>query len=149
MPDRLVRRLNGPRGSVLLAAAWVCALHGLAYTPLTGGPITPPLALDVLSRFVPLVVYGCLWFAAGALAAIGAFTDRRGAQRDHPDAWGYGVAAAMFSAWGMAYLGGWLIAVARGDESRAWITSGLYIAVAVIVAASARMTNPTNRKVRP
>lgn len=149
MPDRIVRRLNGPRGSVLLAAGWVCALHGVAYTPITGGPAEVPLALEVLSRAVPLVVYGFLWFAAALLALLGAFRSRGGRQRDHADAWGFGAAAGMFLAWGLAYLSGWVIAVMDGQVSRTWITGGLYLAVAVIVAAAARMTNPTGRRARP
>lgn len=148
MPDRILRGLNGPRGSVLLAAALVCILHGIAYTPLTDGPVDTPLALEVLSEFIPLEVYGIAWFVAGTFAIVGAFRDRRGRQRDHADAWGFGAVTGMFIAWGLTYVSGWIIATTDGQPSRSWITGGLYIAVAVIVAASARMTNPTGRQVR-
>lgn len=148
MPDRIVHRLNGPRGSVLLAAAWVCALHGAAYTPITRGPVELPLGLEALSEVVPLVAYGALWLVAALLATAGAFRTRSGRQRDHADAWGFGAAAGLFAAWGIAYIGGWLVALGNGIPSRSWITGGLYVAVAVIVAASARMTNPSGKKVR-
>lgn len=150
MPDRIIRGINGPRGSVLLAAAWVCALHGAAYTPLTEGPIELPVGLAALSEVVPLVAYGVLWSIAACITILGAFRSRAGAQRDHADAWGFGAAAGMFAVWGFAYIGGWIVSVTDGIPSRSWITGGLYIAVAVIVAASARMTNPspTNVKVR-
>lgn len=142
MPDRIVRRLNGPRGSALLAVAWACLLHGVAYTPLTAEPLILPLGLELLSGIVPLVVYGALWCAAGILALVGAFRTRRGRQRDHADAWGHGAAVGMFLVWGVAYLSGWVFAAADGEHSRAWITGGMYVAVAVIVASSARTTNP-------
>lgn len=148
MPDRIVRRINGPRGSVLIAAAWVCGLHGVAYTPLTTGPIELPLGLESLSQVVPLVAYGALWFVAALLTFAGAFRARDGRQRDFADAWGFGAATGMFMAWGIAYLGGWVVAYLDGVPSRSWITGGLYIALAVIVAASARMTNPTERRTR-
>lgn len=148
MPDRVLRGLNGPRGSTLLAAAWLCALHGIAYTPLSSGPLMLPRGLEAVSEFVPLVAYGVLWFIAAALAVFGAFRARSGRQRDHADAWGFGAVASMFAGWGVAYLGGWVAAVADGEPSRSWITGGLYIALAVIVAASARMTNPEPRPVR-
>lgn len=149
MPDRIIRGINGPRGSVLLAAAWVCALHGIAYTPLTSGPIELPVGLAALSEVLPLVAYGVLWSIAACITILGAFRSRAGAQRDHADAWGFGAATGMFLAWGLAYVSGWIIATMDGIPSRSWVTGGLYIAVAVIVAASARMTNPTARQVRP
>lgn len=147
MPDRIIRRLNGPRGSALLAAAWVCAFHGVAYTPLTDGPRDAPLALALLGELVPLSVYGMAWFAAATVALFGAFRTRSGAQRDHLDAWGHGAVVAMFVMWGATYAAGFVIALHRDEPSRAWITAALYLGIAVIVAAGARMTNPTGRKV--
>lgn len=142
MPDRVVSIINGPRGSVLLAMSWLCALHGVAYTPLSEGPIEVPLGLQSLGEVVPLEVYGFLWFIAAVLAFLGAFRSRLGRQRDHADAWGFGVAAGLFAAWGTAYIGGWAVAVSDGIPSRSWITGGLYLCLAVIATAAARMTNP-------
>lgn len=147
MPDRIIRGINGPRGSVLVAAAWVCVLHGIAYTPLTNGPVDTPLALQVLAEFIPLEVYGLAWLLAGTVALVGAFRSRAGLQRDHADAWGFGLVFGMFLAWSIAYASGWIIALVRGEPSRAWITAGLYVGVALIVLAVTRMTNPTARRV--
>lgn len=147
MPDRIVGFINGPRGSVLLAIAWVCALHGVAYTPITDGPIEIPLGLQALSIVIPLEVYGVLWFVAAALALAGAIRTRTGGQHDHADAWGFGVSAGMFAAWGFSYVSGWILAVSEGIPSRSWITGCLYLCLAVIATAAARMSNP--RGTRP
>ena len=147
MPDRILRGLNGPRGTALLAAAWVCVFHGVAYTPLTAGPQDVPLALELLAGMVPLEVYGAAWFTAGIVALLGAFRTRTGKQRDNLDAWGHSLVVAMFITWGGTYLAGWVIAEYRGDPSRSWITAALYVGIACIVGAGARMTNPTGRKV--
>lgn len=142
MPDRVIGIINGPRGSVLLAVAWVCALHGVAYTPLTDGPITIPIGLQALSEVIPLEVYGVLWFVTAILTVIGAFRGKNGRQRDHADAWGYGLSAGMFAAWGFSYVAGWTVALSNGAPSRAWVTGCIYLAFAVVITAAARMTNP-------
>lgn len=142
MPDRVIGFINGPRGSVLFAISWVCLLHGIAYTPVTDGPIEIPVGLKALSEVVPLEVYGWLWFVAALLTAIGAVRTRKGRQRDHADAWGFGVSAGMFAAWGFSYMGGWLVSLSNDIPSRSWITGCIYLAMAVIATAASRMTNP-------
>lgn len=145
MPDRVIGFINGPRGSVLLAIAWVCGLHGIAYTPITDGPSEIPIGLKALSEVIPLEVYGFLWFAAAILALLGSIRSRKGKQRDHADAWGFGVSAGMFAAWGFSYMGGWLVALSDGIPSRSWINGCVYLALAVIATAASRMTNPRPR----
>lgn len=146
MPDRIVRGINGPRGSALLAAAFLCILHGIAYTPLTGGPDELPVGLTALGEVVPLWLYGVSWFVAGGVALAGAFVGRNGRQRDSADSWGFGTAVGMFVAWGLAYFCGWGLTLSQGGQSRSWISGSLYITVAIIVSAAARMTNPTRGK---
>lgn len=142
MPDRLIHRLNGPRGSTLLAAGWVATLHAAAYSPLSQPPAALPSGLAAVERLVPMPVYGALWAAAAVIALVGAFRTKSGAQRDHFDAWGFGACVGMLLAWAGAYGVGAVLALLAGDPSRQWLISGLYAGVAVILAGGARMTNP-------
>ena len=142
MPDRIIRRLNGPRGSVLLAGALIAAVHAIAYVDV-GSAVSLPTGLAALSRVVPLAVYAVLWGVAAMLAGLGSWQTFARRQRDHFDAWGFGMVAGMLVIWGCTYLGGWFYAwVFQGDPNRQWVFAVLYLSVAVMIGASARMTNP-------
>ncbi|WP_282946934.1 hypothetical protein [Cellulomonas endometrii] len=141
MPDRVIRRLNGPRGSVLVAGAAIAAVHAGAYVSVDDGPVLPS-GLDLLDRVVPLPVYAVLWGAAMLLAVGGAWRTAAGAQRDHLDAWGFGSLAGMLTLWGSTYLAGWGTSWFAGQPSRQWVFGVIYLAVAVMIGAAARMTNP-------
>lgn len=140
MPDRIVRRLNGPRGSALLAGAVIATVHTLAYIDVdaTRG-VSLPSGLDALDRVIPLGVYAVLWGVAAICALVGAVRTRTGEQRDRWDAWGFGLTAGMLTCWGCTYLIGWLTST---QPTQQWIFGVIYLAVAVLVAAAARMTNP-------
>lgn len=146
MPDRIVRGLNGPRGSGLLAGAVLAAAHAAAYVDVS--PSVPlPAGLDLLDQAVSLPVYAGAWAATSLVAAWGAWRSRAGVQRDHADAWGHGLVAGMLYLWGAAYLIGWTIAATTiGDGDRQWVVGVLYLAVGLLVAAASRMTNPQPRQ---
>lgn len=139
MPDRILRRVNGPRGSVLLAGMVVALGHAFAFFPT---PAFVPSGLEMAGQVVPLTIYAVLWLIAGLTAGIGALT-RKGEQRDRFDAWGFGLLAGMLSLWGATYVLGWAIQSPEG--SRAWLAGILYLAVAWFVIEAARMTNPGPR----
>ena len=141
MPDRIIRRLNGPRGSVLLAGAAIAAVHAGAYIDVDQG-VTLPSGLAALDAVVPLTVYAALWGVTAVLAGLGAWQTFARRQRDHFDAWGFGMVAGMLTIWGCTYLAGWITALVNGDPGRQWVFAVIYLSVAVMVAASARMTNP-------
>lgn len=145
MPDRIMRRLNGPRGSGLLAGAVLAGAHAVAYVDVS--PSVPlPAGLDLLDQAVSLPVYAGAWAATALVAAWGSWRSRTGAQRDHADAWGHGLVAAMLYLWGAAYVLGWAIAAATtGGADRQWVVGVLYLAVGLLIAAASRMTNPQPR----
>lgn len=149
MPDRIIRRLNGPRGSVLLAGALIAAVHAIAYADVSGA-VALPFGLAALGEVVPLAVYAALWAVAALLAGLGSWQTFARRQRDHFDAWGFGLVAGMLVIWGCTYLGGWIYAwVALGDPNRQWLLAVVYLSVAVMIGASARMTNPGSSIPRP
>jgi hypothetical protein len=142
MPDRIVRGLNGPRGSGLIAGAVLATAHSVAY--LNPGPRHAlPSGLSALDDVVPLSVYATAWATAAAIAGWGAFRNRRGAQRDHADAWGHGLVAGLLYLWGGTYLAGWALAAMQHEPSRQWIVGTLYVCVGMLVSTAARMTNPS------
>lgn len=141
MPDRIIRRLNGPRGSALLAGAVIAAVHAVAYVDVDRG-LTLPSGLDALDRAVPLWVYAGLWATAMVVSTVGAFRNRARRQRDWADAWGHGLLSGLLTCWGLTYLLGWVIDLTHGQPSRQWVFGVIYLAVAVLVSTSARMTNP-------
>lgn len=149
VPDRIIRRLNGPRGSVLLAGALIAAVHAIAYADVGGG-VALPSGLAALGEVVPLGVYAALWGTAALLAGLGSWQTFARRQRDHFDAWGFGLVAGMLVIWGCTYLGGWAYSwLVQADPNRQWLLAVLYLAVAVMIGASARMTNPGSSAPRP
>lgn len=139
MPDRIYRRINGPRGSVLLAGMVLAFGHAIAFFP----PVAlAPAGLALLSQVVPLGVYATMWAITGVVALCGAVTNQ-GKQRDHFDAWGHGLLAGMLLMWGVTYLLGWAVMPVPG--SRTWLVGILYLAVGWLITEAARMTNPGPR----
>ena len=140
-------RLNGPRGVALLSGAAIAAVHTGAYIDVDPDRgVTLPSGLDALDAAVPLGVYAALWGAAAACALIGAVRTRDGHQRDGWDAWGFGLLAGMLVVWGCTYLIAW---GTDGFRSQAWVFGVIYLSVAVLVAAAARMTNPGSARTQP
>jgi hypothetical protein len=136
MPDRIYRRINGPRGSVLLAGLVLALGHAFAFFP----PVSlVPAGLALVSTVVPLYVYAVLWAISGVVAFVGAVT-KQGKQRDLFDAWGHGLLAGMLLLWGVTYLLGWAVEPVPG--SRVWLVGILYLAVGWLITEAARMTNP-------
>lgn len=149
MPDRLLRRLNGPRGSALLAAAIIAAVHAATYLdPGQRRIISSGLAL--LDRAVPLTIPAVLWAIAAAVAAAGAFRDRSGYQRDRADAMGFAGVVGLLVVWGSSYL---LAFAFQGWPLDRLVFGIIYMCVSVLVASVARLTNvgprPPLREVAP
>lgn len=138
MPDRIIRRLNGPRGSVLLCWALLAAVVALSCLP----PATAdalPWGLQALAAVVPLWVYAVLWAAAGVAALVGAFRRRDRSVRRTWDVAGFAAVAGLCCGWGLLYGIGWL---AQPTANRQWILAGAFLAVAGAIGNTSRMRNP-------
>lgn len=142
MPNRVVRRLNGPRGSALLAVALIAAPFAVAYSPLTNPPANLPAGLMILSTVIPIVVYGALWTVSAVLAATAAWTDPQGRQRDRLDRAAWALFVGLLSVWAASYFIGWVLYLGGWEHamnsSRSYIQAGIYFGVALFVAICAR-----------
>lgn len=142
MPYRLVRRLNGPRGSVLLGFALLVVPFALAYSPLTRPPRTPPAGLLIISSTVPVAVYGALWGVTAVLCTLAAFTSRERRQRDRLDFTAWAFVVGMLAIWSLAYLAGWLAHLADWPPARnadqAYLQAGIYFGAVFIAFVCAR-----------
>ncbi len=108
MPDRVIRRLNGPRGSFLLCMAFLCAAQVASCLPPGTSGVPLPVGLDVLEEVVPLPLYATLWAVTGALCMAGAFrTKHTRRTRVGADVAAFSAAAGMLACWGVTYLLGW------------------------------------------
>lgn len=139
MPDRVIRRLNGPRGSVLLCAAAFCAVHVISCLPPGTSGVVLPVGLDLLSETVPLAVYAAIWAVGVVLCVAGAFRRQNRSVRVAMDALAFGVTAGITLLWGGTYLLGWLF---DDDPSRQWVLAAAYAAIAGLIATAARLVNP-------
>ena len=137
MPDRIIRRLNGARGSALLAAAVIALVHAATYfDPVQRRIISTGLRL--LDEGLPLTIPAFLWLVACVVAFVGAFRTRAGRQRDHFDAWGFGGVAGLLMLWGSSYLMAWVLESWPVDRL---VFGVLYLSVALLVASAARLSN--------
>jgi hypothetical protein len=139
MPDRIVRRLNGPRGSVLLFGAAFCAAHVVSCLPPGTSGVVLPVGLDLLGETVPLSVYAGIWAVGMVLCVAGAFRRPNRSVRVGIDALAFGVTAGITLLWAGTYLLGWLF---DADPSRQWVLAAAYAAIAGLITAAARLVNP-------
>lgn len=146
MPDRIVKRLNGPRGSALLACALLAAVHALAYSPLTRPPLGLPIGLRLMSTVIPLGVYAILWAVTAVLCAVAAFRSKATRdERQRAARWAFGAFSGLVTIWVLAYTAGWVLYVlglADDGAARAYISAGLYGGVLILAWSCARMANP-------
>lgn len=142
MPDRIIRRLNGPRGSALLALGMVAAPFAVAYSPLTMPPFAVPIGLSIVGSVIPITVYGALWMLSAALSWAAAFTDGSGRQRLRLDRAAWALFVGLLVVWALAYFIGWLAFLAgwppAEHANQSYITAGIYAGVALFVAICSR-----------
>ena len=146
MPDRIVRGLNGPRGSALLAGGLLCLVHAVAYSPLLVPPSVLPRGLDVLSGLIPMTVWAVLWAIGVPVCLAAAFrSTRTGRDRHRADVAAWAGLVGMLMAWALGYAAGWvlhLVGTGLPGSERAYIPASLYLCVAIFAGAAARMRNP-------
>ncbi len=141
MPDRVIRRLNGPRGSLLLCLGLLCAAHVASCLPPGTAGVVLPVGLDSLEEAVPLGVYAVLWGVATVLCWAGAWRTRHARHtRVWADVAAFSAVVGMSACWGVTYMLGWWL---DDDPSRQWVIALLYLALAGAVAAAGRMMNPS------
>lgn len=143
MPDRYIRRLNGPRGSALM---FLGALIAWPHAVGTSGVFTPPApiptGLVAMTFVLPLPVYSAAWAFTGLLCVIAAWVPRRTRQNPTMDRFAWAAVACMFVVWSFAYGAGWLLSVAglAGTDItvRAYVFAFIYLGVALLVGVCAR-----------
>lgn len=163
MPDRVIKRLNGARGSALLSIGFTGVAHGIAYLPIQGPASMVPSGLQAIGSVLPLSFYAGLWITIGAVAIGGAFTDRLGYPRDW-DRWGFYGFVGIVALWSFGYYVGFALSVRLGidwpgpaqswwrylldlagavhfEGNRQWISGAVYLGVAGLALASMRMRN--------
>lgn len=169
MPDRVIRKLDGPRGGGLFALGFIGIAHGFAYLPMTGArDEILPTGLQIIGDLIPVTGYGGAWLAIGGLALWSAFTDHDGLRRIH-QRWGFSGMVGMCLAWGFAYALGWALTVVNGwswihrafeihlfgvsfegwfpwfaidGMDRQWIAAAYYLGLTVVTVALSRCRNP-------
>jgi len=139
MPDRIIRRLNGPRGSVLVFCALLAAVMAASCLPVGTEGVALPYGVQAIATVVPLWVYAVLWCVAGAVALIGAFRRRDRSVRRVADIAAFSAMAGMAVGWGVLYFVGWLL---DPEPSRQWVLAGMFAAIGGVIANASRMRNP-------
>jgi len=127
---------------VLLCAGLFCGAHVVSCLPVGGEDLVLPIGLDRLDDAVPLPVYAALWGCALVLCVVGAVRRADGRARAAVDTAAFALTAGLTLAWAGTFLLGWV--VDRSDPTRQWVLATAYAAVAALVAASARLVNPTD-----
>lgn len=119
-------RRPGPRGQLLLCFAMIDVLFGVgilaADTEVRASP-----AYAFTARILPLHVWALIWLLVAALLVAAAFARRL-------DAAGFAAAIGIKFVWGLLMLGGWL----AGDIPRGYVSTGIWVGVAGVVAVCAR-----------
>ncbi|NKY08959.1 hypothetical protein [Cellulomonas hominis] len=139
MPDRIIRRLNGPRGSVLVACALADVAVAISCLPPGTTSVAVPQGVAALAQVVPLWIWAVLWLVAALCSAIGAARRRDGSVRRGWDTAGYAATAGMCGGWFVLYCTGW---VTDPDPSRQWLLAALFLGLTGVVINAARMRNP-------
>jgi hypothetical protein len=135
---RLARRLNGPRGSALLALALSAAPFAVAYSPLTYPAFPMPVGIAVISAAVPVTVYGVLWGVSAVLSVAASVTDKRGRQRIKLDLAAWSLFVGLLMIWATGHLIGWVLFItdwppAKGAEN-SYLQAGIYYGVSLFVS---------------
>ncbi len=138
MPDRIIKRLNGARGSVLLFSALFCLVHMVSCLP-PGTSSTLPAGLELLGDEVPLTIYAALWGVAAVLCTGAAYRRRDRSVRVTTDVLAFSIVAGATFLWSGVYLLGWLF---DPEPNRQWVFAASYAAIAGLLTAASRMVNP-------
>lgn len=125
----------GPRGTIMLGKGFTCLCFGYAYigvlrnTPVSGG------GLDLVTRILPLPIWGALWFITAFMLISSAF------KVDHSRALGF--LTAMLSLWSISYLDYFfrVPVLPNGNENTAFVFAALLASMALSAAGVARMLN--------
>lgn len=135
-------RINGRRGSCLLAVGVMHVLIGVSYAAPELANVGPGTSASfLLALGVPLPVAGAAWVLTGLVAVVAAFVRPPGR-----DGFGFVAAVAMQSAWVTVFLWSW----AFGGYSRGWLLAAVFACLAILVWGVSGMVSATTvRQVRP
>ena len=120
-------RLNGSRGAALLVAGAYCFARGIAYLPVFGDvPSSLPAGLELISAVISIEVWAGIWMIVGVGCVLRAFSTS--------DAVAWGMLTGIMTAWGGAYVLGWVISLWHGEPSREWLNMSTYLGPTIIIA---------------
>lgn len=123
----------GPRGQIMLGKGVISLCFGFAYVGVINVP--PQLGLDLVTKIMPLPLWGVLWFLCGFLLITSAF------RVDHSRALGF--LTALLSLWALSYYDYFLRVpvLPAGYVNTSFIFATLLLAMGVSTAGIARMLN--------
>lgn len=123
----------GPRGQIMLGKGVISLCFGFAYVGVINIP--PQLGLDLVTKIMPLPLWGVLWFLCAFLLISAAF------RVDHSRALGF--LTTLLSLWALAYYEYFLRVpvLPTGHVNTSFIFATLLLAMGVSTAGIARMLN--------
>lgn len=126
-------KVYGPRGMVMLGKALTCFAFGFAYLGVMN--TTPSNGLELVTRIMPLPLWGVAWFLTGFMLISSAF------KVDHSRA--LGMLTGMLSLWALTYADYFfrVPVLPNGKDNTAFMFSIILAAMALSAAGVARMLN--------
>lgn len=126
-------KVYGPRGTIMLGKGVICMCFGFAYIGVL--KTAPSPGLELVTRIMPLPLWGALWFIAGFMLISAAF------RVDHSRA--LGMLTAMLSLWSLTYLDYFfrVPVLPNGNDNTAYLFAAIMAGMALSAAGVARMLN--------
>lgn len=126
-------KVYGPRGTIMLGKGFICLCFGFAYIGVLQTSVSP--GLELVTRIMPLPLWGVLWFIAAFMLISAAF------RVDHSRA--LGLLTAMLSLWSLTYLDYFfrVPVLPNGNDNTAYLFAAIMAGMALSAAGVARMLN--------
>jgi uncharacterized membrane protein HdeD (DUF308 family) len=126
-------KVYGPRGTIMLGKGFICLCFGLNYIGVLNSAQSP--GLDLVTRIMPLPLWGVAWFIAGFMLIAAAF------KVDHSRA--LGMLTAMLSLWSLSYIDYFfrVPVLPSGNQNTSFLFAAIMAGMALSAAGVARMLN--------
>lgn len=118
------KELNLRKTAIFLLGLY-CLIRGIAYLPFAH-PTDVPKGIDLITKILPIEVWGGIWLTVGIICVIKSFLKTDGIAIP--------LATGLMAGWGFAYAYGWIDSLLLGDPSRGWLTASSYIIPALVIA---------------
>jgi uncharacterized membrane protein HdeD (DUF308 family) len=126
-------KVYGPRGTIMLGKGFICLCFGINYVGVLNTAQSP--GLDLVTRLMPLPLWGVMWFIAGFMLIAAAF------KVDHSKA--LGLLTAMLSLWALTYIDYFfrVPVLPNGSDNTSYLFAAIMAGMALSAAGVARMLN--------